>query len=92
VQLSSYSDQARVQYAALRLHRSLGDVLQGARVGTEKAEVHGKPLWRLVAGPVAARERGKWLCETVRYAGLFRRGNLPTPSIRIHVHFFPFSQ
>jgi hypothetical protein len=69
LQLSSYADQARARQAAETLHRSLQKILKGAAVRTEEAEVHGRRVWRVVAGPVADRERGKRLCEAVHHAG-----------------------
>jgi hypothetical protein len=69
LQLSSYADQARARQAAETLHRSLQKILRGAAVRTEEAEVHGRRLWRVVAGPVADRERGMRLCDAVHHAG-----------------------
>jgi SPOR domain len=69
VQLSSYSDQARARQAAERLHRSLQKILKGAPMRTEEAKVHGKPVWRVVAGPVRNREHGRKLCDALRHAG-----------------------
>ena len=69
VQLSSYADQARAQQAAEKLHRSLQKMLQGSPIRTEEARVHGKPVWRVVAGPVPNREHGKKLCDALRRAG-----------------------
>jgi hypothetical protein len=69
VQLSSYADRARARQAAETLHRSLHTILQGAAVRTEEAKVHGKPVWRVVAGPVANREHGRKLCDALRHAG-----------------------
>jgi hypothetical protein len=69
VQLSSYADQARARQAAERLHRSLQKVLKGAPIRTEEGHVHGKPVWRVVAGPVPNREHGKQLCDALRRAG-----------------------
>jgi hypothetical protein len=69
LQLSSYADQARARQAAETLHRSLHKILKGAAVRTEEAEVHGRRMWRVVAGPVADRERGKRLCDAVHHAG-----------------------
>jgi hypothetical protein len=69
VQLSSYADEARARQAAETLHRSLHKILQGAAVRTEEANVHGKPVWRVVAGPVANREHGRKLCDALRHAG-----------------------
>ena len=69
VQLSSYSNEARARQGAAKLHRSLRKVLNGIRLQTEKAEAHGKPVWRVIAGPLASRERGKRLCNAVHHAG-----------------------
>jgi hypothetical protein len=69
VQLSSYADQLRARQAAERLHRSLQKMLKGAPIRTEEAHVHGKPVWRVVAGPVPNREHGKKLCDALRHAG-----------------------
>jgi cell division septation protein DedD len=69
LQLSSYVDQARARQAAEKLHRSLQKILQGAVLRTEEAEVHGRRVWRVVAGPVADRERGKRLCDALHHAG-----------------------
>jgi hypothetical protein len=69
LQLSSYADQARARQAAEALHRSLQKILKGAALRTEEAEVHGRRVWRVVAGPVADRERGKRLCEAVQHVG-----------------------
>jgi hypothetical protein len=69
LQLSSYTDQARARQAAATLHRSLLKLLRGAPVRAEQAEVHGRRVWRVVAGPVATRERGKKLCDAVHHAG-----------------------
>jgi SPOR domain len=69
LQLSSYADQSRARQAAETLHRSLQKILKGAAVRTEVAEVHGRHVWRVVAGPVVDRERGKRLCEAVHHAG-----------------------
>jgi SPOR domain len=69
VQLSSYADQARARQAAERLHRSFEKILNGAPMRTEEAEVHGKPVWRVVAGPVRNREHGRKLCDALRHAG-----------------------
>lgn len=69
LQLSSYADQARARQAAETLHRSLQKILKGAAVRTEEADVHGRRMWRVVAGPVADRERGKRLCDAVHHAG-----------------------
>jgi hypothetical protein len=69
VQLSSYADEARSRQAAETLHRSLHKILQGAAVRTEEAKVHGKPVWRVVAGPVRDREHGRKLCDALRHAG-----------------------
>jgi hypothetical protein len=69
LQLSSYADQARARQAAETLHRSLQKILKGAAVRTEEAEVHGRRLWRVVAGPVADRDRGRRLCDAVHHAG-----------------------
>ena len=69
VQLSSYSDQARARQAAEALHRSLHKLLKGAAVRTEAATVRGKPVWRVVAGPVGNREHGRKLCDALRHAG-----------------------
>jgi SPOR domain len=69
VQLSSYLDQARARQAAERLHRSFEKILKGAPMRTEEARVHGKPVWRVVAGPVANREHGRKLCDALRHAG-----------------------
>ena len=69
VQLSSYADQARARQAAETLHRSLHRILQGAAVRTEEAKVHGRPVWRVVAGPVSNREHGRKLCDALRHAG-----------------------
>jgi SPOR domain len=69
VQLSSYADEARARHAAETLHRSLHKILKGAAVRTEAGEVHGRRIWRVVAGPIADRERGKRLCDAVRHAG-----------------------
>jgi hypothetical protein len=69
VQLSSYADQARARQAAETLHRSLHRILQGAAVRTEEAKVHGRSVWRVVAGPVSNREHGRKLCDALRHAG-----------------------
>lgn len=69
VQLSSYGDQARARQAAEKLHRSLQKMLRGSPIRTEEARVHGKPVWRVVAGPVPDREHGKKLCDALRHAG-----------------------
>jgi cell division septation protein DedD len=69
LQLSSYNDQARARQAAATLHRALLKILRGAPVRAEQAEVHGKRVWRVVAGPVATRERGKQLCDAMHHAG-----------------------
>jgi hypothetical protein len=69
LQLSSYADQARARQAAETLHRSLHKILKGAGVRTEEAKVHGKPVWRVVAGPVSNREHGRKLCDALRHAG-----------------------
>jgi SPOR domain len=69
VQLSSYNDETRARQAAEKLHRSLQKILKEAHVRTEKAEVHGRRVWRVVAGPVTNRERGNELCEAVHRAG-----------------------
>jgi hypothetical protein len=69
VQLSSYGDQARARQAAERLHRSFEKILKGAPMRTEEATVHGKPVWRVVAGPVRNREHGRKLCDALRHAG-----------------------
>jgi hypothetical protein len=69
VQLSSYNDETRARHAAEKLHRSLQKILKEAHVRTEKAEVHGRLVWRVVAGPVTSRERGTKLCEAVHHAG-----------------------
>ena len=69
VQLSSYADQLRARQAAEKLHRSLHKMLKGAPIRTEEAHVHGKPVWRVVAGPVPNREHGKKLCDALRHAG-----------------------
>jgi SPOR domain len=69
VQLSSYANQARARQAADKLHRSLQKMLQGSPIRTEEARVHGKPVWRVVAGPVPDREHGKKLCDALRRAG-----------------------
>jgi cell division septation protein DedD len=69
LQLSSYADQARARQAAEKLHRSLLKILRGSPVRAEQAEVHGRRVWRVVAGPVATRERGKQLCDAVHHAG-----------------------
>ncbi|MGO8918152.1 MAG: SPOR domain-containing protein [Stellaceae bacterium] len=69
VQLSSYADQARARQAARTLESSLRSVLDGAHLQTERAEVHGKPVWRVVVDPVASRERGTRLCDAVHHAG-----------------------
>jgi hypothetical protein len=69
VQLSSYNDETRAQQAAEKLHRSLQKILKEAHVRTEKAEVHGRFVWRVVAGPVTNRGRGNKLCEALHHAG-----------------------
>jgi SPOR domain len=69
VQLSSYADRARARQAAERLHRSFEKILKGAPMRTEEAKVHGKPVWRVVAGPVRNREHGRKLCDALRHAG-----------------------
>jgi hypothetical protein len=69
VQLSSYNDETRAQQAAEKLHRSLQKILKDAHVRTKEAEVHGQRVWRVVAGPVADRERGRRLCDAIHHAG-----------------------
>lgn len=69
VQLSAYADQARARHEIASLHRSFRSVLNGTPLQTEKVQVHGKPVWRVVAGPVASRERGRRLCDAMHRAG-----------------------
>jgi SPOR domain len=69
VQLSSYNDEARARQAAEKLHRLLQKILRGAGVRTKKAQVHGRSVWRVVAGPITNRERANEVCEAVHHAG-----------------------
>lgn len=69
VQLSSFYDQRHAREAAAEIERSLRSILKGTPIGTERATVQGKEVWRVVAGPVASRDHGKRLCDAVRNAG-----------------------
>lgn len=69
LQLSSYADEPRARRVAGALDRSLRNLLKGARVRTERAQVHGKAMWRVVAGPVVGREHGERLCAALRRSG-----------------------
>lgn len=69
VQLSSFFDQAKAREAADTLERSLRSLLKGTPVQTERGAVRGRTVWRVVAGPVASRDRGKRLCDALHSAG-----------------------
>jgi hypothetical protein len=69
VQLSAYSDYAKARAAADRFEKSLRGHLGTAAIGTARASVRGKIVWRVVAGPVTSRQRGERLCRSLRSAG-----------------------
>ncbi|MGO8920727.1 MAG: SPOR domain-containing protein [Stellaceae bacterium] len=69
VQLSYYTDQAAADRAAAKLRRSRQHALAGLPLRVMPAESRGEPIWRVVAGPVASRERGTKICTAVQRTG-----------------------
>jgi SPOR domain len=69
VQLSAYYDHAKARAAAALFEKSLRKLLDGTALETEQGTVQGRTVWRVVAGPVASRQRGERLCNALRDAG-----------------------
>ena len=69
VELSYYSDSARAQQGKNALQRLWDHELAGVPLRIVSAEVRGKRIWRVVAGPLASRERGKKFCAVVHKSG-----------------------